>query len=271
MSTRREVQKPKSRNIGLGLRSWVFAVGFLLVAPTFIVIPMSFSASNTFQFPPSNWSLRWYREFFSSAEWLSALSTSLQLGLLVAVVATIIGVAAAFALDRWAFKGGGLIRALVMAPMIVPTVVVAIAVYSLFLRWQLVGTMTGFLLAHTVLALPFVVVSVTASLSGYDRRVEAASSSLGAGPIVTFRRVTLPLIVPGVASGFVFAFITSFDEVVVALFLQTPDLVTLPVKMYEGIATDIDPTVAAASSLIVTVTTLVLITPQLVRLRRRTP
>lgn len=262
--------KPGAGALGPGLMMWVLAVAFLLVVPTLIVIPMSFSASHTFQFPPDDWSIRWYREFFASDEWLSALGASLRLGSVVAVIATVLGVAAAFGLDRWVFKGSGLVRSLIMAPMIVPTVVVAIAIYSLFLRWQLVGTMTGFVLAHTVLALPFVVVSVTASLAGYDRRVEAASSSLGAGPMVTFRRVTLPMILPGVGSGFVFAFITSFDEVVVALFLQTPDLVTLPVKMYEGIATDIDPTVAAASSIIVTVTTIVLIAPQLLRLRRRT-
>ncbi|MFT4009070.1 MAG: ABC transporter permease [Nocardioidaceae bacterium] len=262
-------RRSSTEGLGLGLKLWVAAVTLLLIAPTLIVIPMSFSASHTFQFPPEHWSVKWYQNFFTSEEWLSALGVSIKLGLIVAALATVLGIAAAIGLDRWTFKGIGVIRGLIMAPMIVPGVVVAIAVYSLFLKWQLAGTLTGFVLAHTALALPFVVVSVSASLAGYDRRVEAASSSLGAGPLVTFRRVTLPLILPGVGSGFIFAFITSFDEVVVALFLQTPDIVTLPVRMYTGIATDIDPTVAAASTIIVTVTTIVLVTPQLLRLRRR--
>lgn len=253
--------------LGWGLRIWVAGVVVLLLAPTLVVIPMSLTSGSTFAFPPKGWSLRWYREFFASAEWMTSLSISLQVGLLAAVLATVLGVAAAFGLDRTRFRGRGAVRSLMMAPMIMPGIVVAIAVYAAFLRWQLNGTLIGFVVAHTMLAVPFVITTVTTSLSGYDRTVETAAASLGAGPLTVFRRITLPLLLPGVLSGFVFAFVTSLDEVVVALFLQTPQIRTLPVQMYQSITLQIDPTIAAASSLIVVATTLVLMLPQLVRRR----
>ncbi|GAB3504610.1 ABC transporter permease [Amycolatopsis cihanbeyliensis] len=256
------------QGIGWGLRIWVVLVAALLLAPTLVVIPMSFSASETFEFPPREWSLRWYEEFFSSHAWMSSVLNSLQIGLLTAVLATAVGVAAAIGLDRTGFRGREMLRSAAMAPMIVPGIVVAVAIYGTFLRWQLNGTLLGFVLAHTVLALPFVVTSVATSLAGYDRVVETAAASLGASWWTTFRKVTLPLLAPGVASGFVFAFVVSLDEVMIALFLQTPDIRTLPVQMYNSITLEIDPTIAAASSLIVAITTIALLLPQLVRRRR---
>jgi putative spermidine/putrescine transport system permease protein len=179
-----------------------------------------------------------------------------------------IGVAAALGLDRSRFFGRGSLRALIMAPMIVPGIVVAVAVYAVFLRWQLNSTVLEFVLAHTVLAVPFVVTTVATSLVGYDQTMDVASASLGASNLTTFWRITVPLLAPGVLSGFVFAFVTSFDEVVIALFLQTPDTRTLPVQMYNAITLEIDPTIAAASSLIIVVTTIILLLPQLSRSRR---
>ncbi|TYB42197.1 ABC transporter permease [Actinomadura chibensis] len=257
--------------IGWGLRSVVALTGLVLIAPTAVVIPMSFSAGDTFQFPPEDWSLRWYQAFFSSEKWMRSLLTSVQIGLLVAVAATVLGVAAAFGLNRAGFRGRGAIRSLMMAPLIVPSIVVAVAIYGVFLRWQLNGTAIGFVTAHTVMALPFVVTVMTTSLAGYDRTLDTAAASLGATPVTTFFRITVPLIAPGVLSGFVFAFVMSLDEVVVALFLQTPDIQTLPVQMYNSITLEIDPTIAAASSLMVTATTLVLLVPQFVRRKRSTP
>ncbi|GAA1957148.1 ABC transporter permease [Amycolatopsis minnesotensis] len=257
----------KERTLGPVLRIWVVLVGFVLVAPTLVVIPMSFGAGSTFQFPPGGWSLRWYGEFFGSKQWLASLANSVQVGLLAAALATVLGVAAAFGLDRARFRGRGAVRQLLMAPMILPGIVVAVAVYGVFLRWQLNGTMLGFVLAHTVLGVPFVITSVQTSLAGYDPAMERAAASLGASRLTTLRKVVLPLIAPGVTSGFVFAFATSFDEVVIALFLQTPDLKTLPVKMYESIVLEIDPTIAAASSLIVVCTTILLLVPQILRRR----
>jgi putative spermidine/putrescine transport system permease protein len=255
---------------GWGLRAAVLVVGVILLAPTLVVIPMSFSGGQTFEFPPETWSWRWYGEFFGSEAWMSSLVNSLKVGGLVALLATALGVAAAVGLDRSRFFGLGSLKMLLSAPMIIPGIVVAVALYAVFLRWQLNGTVIGFVLAHTVLALPFVITSVSTSLAGYDRTVDIASASLGASPWTTFRRVTVPILAPGVLSGFVFAFVTSFDEVVVALFLQTPDLRTLPVQMYESITLEIDPTIAAASSLIVVVTSVLLMVPQLSRRSRRT-
>ncbi|WIV53496.1 ABC transporter permease [Amycolatopsis nalaikhensis] len=261
------VRARHERTLGWGLRVWVVLVGFVLVVPTLVVIPMSFGAGSTFQFPPDGWSWRWYGEFFGSKQWLAALANSVQVGLLAAALATVLGVAAAFGLDRARFRGRGVVRQVLMAPMILPGIVVAVAVYGVFLRWQLNGTMLGFVLAHAVLGLPFVVTSVQTSLAGYDPTMERAAASLGATRLTTLRTVVLPLIAPGVTSGFVFAFATSFDEVVIALFLQTPDIKTLPVRMYESIVLEIDPTIAAASSLIVVFTTALLLVPQILRRR----
>ncbi|WP_021593885.1 MULTISPECIES: ABC transporter permease [Actinomadura] len=260
------MRSPRSEHgLGWTLRIWVAGVAVLLLGPTLVVIPMSFSAGETFRFPPEDWSLRWYASFFSSPEWVGSLLTSIQVALLVAVVATVIGVAAAFGFDRTLWRGRGMVRSMAMAPMIVPGIVTAIAIYGVFLQWRLNGTVPGFVLAHTVLAVPFVVTTVGTSLAGYDRTVETASASLGASRMTTFFRVTLPLVLPGVGSGFVFAFVTSLDEVVVALFLQTPDIRTLPVQMYDSVTLEIDPTIGAAASLIVVATTLVLLVPLLVR------
>jgi putative spermidine/putrescine transport system permease protein len=239
-------------------------VAVLLLAPTAVVVPMSFAAGHTFQFPPKHWSVRWYEEFFSSAQWMSALGYSIEIGLAAAALATVLGFAAAMGLDRAKFAGRGLLRSAMMAPIIAPGIVVAVAIYAVFLRWHLNGTVTGFVLAHTVLGLPFVVISVSTSLAGYDHTVATAAASLGATEWTIFRRITLPLLAPGVLSGFVFAFVISLDEVVIALFLQTPEIRTLPVQMYASITSETDPTIAAASSLIVVITTVTLLILQLV-------
>jgi putative spermidine/putrescine transport system permease protein len=232
------------------------------MAPTLIVIPASFSSAASFQFPPRQWSLRWYERFFTSPEWLSALYNSVELGLVVAVIATAAGTAAALGLARIEPGRRRVWNSFISAPMVAPGIVVAVAVYAVFLRWGLTGSFLGFVAAHTMLAIPLVVMTVTASLSNYDESLELASASLGASWITTTRRITIPLLAPGVLSGFVFAFVTSFDEVVMALFLQAPDLKTLPVQMYNAIALDIDPTISAASSIVVVFTTLLLLVPQ---------
>ncbi|MGY2066525.1 ABC transporter permease [Blastococcus sp. SYSU DS0619] len=254
--------------LGWGLRTWVALVMGLLILPTVVVIPMSFTDERTFQFPPENWSLRWYGEFFTSDAWTTAFTTSLRVALVVAVLASVIGIAAAIALNRWSLPGKEFVRQLVLAPLIIPSVVIAVALYYVFLDWQLTGSFQGFVLAHTVIAVPFVIVSVTTSLNGYDRQLSLASASMGANAVTTFLRVTVPLIMPGIASGFVFAFVTSLDEVVIALFLQSPSFETLPVRMYEGVTSDIDPTVAVASTLMVLATLIALLIPEVLRLRR---
>lgn len=246
----------------LALRRTLIGIGVLvgawLLVPTLIVIPISFSGNDSFQFPPSSWSLRHYETFFTDPSWLNSLLISVQLAAIVTVVATVLGTAASFALSRTAFAGRGVVNGLFLAPLIVPGIVIAVAVYVAFLQWGLIGTPLGFIAAHTVLALPFVVVNVTAALAGFDRMLERAAASLGASSLATFRRVTLPLIAPGLLSGAVFAFVTSFDEVVVSMFVQSPQLQTLPVRMFTSVTNEVDPTIAAASTVVIVVTTVLL-------------
>jgi putative spermidine/putrescine transport system permease protein len=248
----------RGRRSGVFLKLFGVLVAFWLIAPILIVIPLSFNGKASFDFPPESWSTQWFETLFSNPEWSAALAHSFQIGLLVVVLATVLGTACAIGLDRGKIPGKGLIRALILAPMIIPVVIVAVGVYAVFLPWKLVGNQLGFVLAHTALAVPFVVVSVSASLNGFDRRLEQAAASLGASPVTTFFRVTLPLIMPGVFAGAVLAFITSFDEVVVALFLSDPQLRTVPVQMFNTLQ-NVDPTIAAASTLVLAATTFVVL------------
>ncbi|MEA2329881.1 MAG: putative spermidine/putrescine transport system permease protein [Thermoleophilaceae bacterium] len=243
----------------LGLRLLGAVVGLWLVAPTLVVIPMGFTAANTFQFPPSDWTLDRYSSLFSDPAWFDALKTSVIVAVLVTALATVLGTAAAFGLSRSRFRMKPAISAVLLVPMVVPTVVVAIAIYAIFLKWRFVGTLHGFVLAHTLLALPFVFVPVTASLQTFDRRLERAAASLGAPPLRAFLQVTLPSIRSGVLTGALFAFITSFDELVVSLFLGTATVRTLPVQMYGSVTREIDPTVAAASTVTLLLTTTLLL------------
>ncbi|HEX2316385.1 MAG TPA: ABC transporter permease [Thermomonospora sp.] len=249
---------------------WAFCglVGVWLVAPVLIVVPLSFTDKPSLVFPPTGWSTRWYENFFGDPRWTDAFVNSIKVGLLVTLTATVLGTLAALGLTRARLRGLPLAQGALLSPMIVPGVVFAIGTYALFLKMQLVGTLLGFVVAHTVLALPFVMIPVTASLSGFDRRLEQAAAVLGAGRLTTFRTVTLPMVAPGVVSGALFAFVTSFDEVVVSLFIQSPYLQTLPVQMYSSVTRDTDPTIAAAATMIVTLTTAIVLAATLLTARR---
>ncbi len=262
------MRKPAARMWNGAL--WLFCalVALWLAAPSLIVIPLSLTDKPSFSFPPTGWSTRWYTNFFQDPSWVGALASSLQVGALVAIVATIAGTAAAAALTRSAFRGQQTVKAILLAPMIAPVIVVAVGLYALFLRANLLGTTLGFVIAHSVLALPFVIIPVTASLNGFDRRLESAAAMCGANRWTTFRQVTLPLVAPGVISGALFAFVTSFDEVVLSLFIQSPYLQTLPVKMYASVTRDTDPTIAAAATLILGLTTVLTLTITLYIARR---
>ncbi|WP_421579646.1 ABC transporter permease [Shinella sp. M31] len=257
---------PSFSRIFLGL--FCLLVAILLLAPTLVVIPMSFNGNKSLAFPPVGFSWQWYENFFSNPDWTTSFSNSLIVALIVAVVATVIGTLAAFGVTRAAARTGGLLRALLITPMVVPGVVLAIGIYAVYLDTHLVGTVTGFVLAHTMLAIPFVLIAVQASLEVFDRRLETAASSLGAGRLTVFRTVTLPLILPGVLSGALFAFITSFDEIIVALFITSPYLKTLPVQIYTSITRDADPTVAAVGTLLFIATSLIIIAGLLLGMRR---
>jgi putative spermidine/putrescine transport system permease protein len=240
----------------LGLTCLLIALW--LVAPTLVVVPMSFADKKSLTFPPSGFSLKWYGNFFSNPQWFDSLVVSLKLAVMVAAVATVIGTMAAIGIERMKNRSGGVIRALLIIPMVVPGVVLAVGIYAVYLDTQLVGTWTGYVLAHTLLAIPFVVIAVGANLAVFDVRLETAAASLGASRLATFFTVTLPLILPGILSGALFAFVTSFDEVIVSLFITSPRLKTLPVQIFSSMTRDSDPTVAAVGSLIFMITTVVI-------------
>lgn len=250
---------------------WVLVAltALYLVLPVFVVIPTSFSDSAFLEFPPKDWSLRWYENFFTDLTWLDSAVASLQIGVQVTLLSLILGTAAALGMVRGRYPGRALISALVMAPVLVPYVIIGLAVYAVFLEAGITETVLGFVLVHTALAVPYVVITVSSALLSFDRRLEQAAMSLGAGPVTTFARVTLPLIAPSLASGAVFAFVTSFDEVVTSVFLSGPDLTTLPVQMWSGVRVQIDPTVAAVSSMLLLVTLSMFAAAGLTRLVRR--
>ena len=183
-----------------------------LIMPIFIVIPMSFSSAMFLKFPPPGFSLQWYKNYLTSRDWIEATWISLRVASSTTLIATVLGTLLSFALVRGRFRGKSLIYSFAVSPMIVPQIIVAIAIYFFYSKIRLIGTLTGMIAAHTILATPFVLVIVTSTLKGFDETLERASLSLGANPLKTFLLVTLPIIKPGIISGAFFAFITSFDE-----------------------------------------------------------
>jgi putative spermidine/putrescine transport system permease protein len=247
----------------------VGAVLLFMAFPIVVIVVLSFSSASYLTFPPPAFGVRWYREYLGSAEWLTATWLSLWVAACVVVLATVLGTLAALGLARLPPVLRNIAGALILSPLIVPVIVVAIGIYYAYSRYGLVGTPVGLVLGHTCLAVPFVVTSVGASLAGFDRRLEQAALSLGATPWGTFRQVTLPLIRPGVLVGALFAFIASFDELIVALFLSGSGAVTLPRRMWDDLRFEIDPTIAAVSTLTIVLTASLLAVAHLLRQRGR--
>jgi putative spermidine/putrescine transport system permease protein len=238
-----------------------------LVFPVFIVAPVSFSSAKYLQFPPPGWSLQWYENYFARPGWVPATLLSIRVALITAVLATLLGTAASLALVRGRFPGRNAINSFMVSPLVVPGIIVAIGVYFFYAQVRLVGNPLGLALAHTALALPFVVTNVSATLHGFDERLEYAAMNLGANRWQTFRRVTLPIIRPGVFAGALFAFIVSFDELIVALFVSGSGAVTLPRKMWDSLRQEIDPTIAAVSTILISLSIVVLLVAELLRQR----
>ncbi|MES2054331.1 MAG: ABC transporter permease [Pseudomonadota bacterium] len=241
-------------------------LGFLLL-PILAVIPMSFNPTTFLVFPETGLSLRWYRALLDSPDWSRAFRNSLAIATVVTLIATPLGTLAAIGIVRMKSRARPLVVALLGAPMVVPVVVAAIAFYFLFAPLGLTNSFAGMVIAHSVLAAPFVVVVVAASLHGFDISLLRAGSSLGAPPLTVMRRVLLPLIAPGVLAGAVFAFMTSFDETVVALFIAGPTQRTLPIQMFEGVREQISPAITAAATLLIIASTLLLGSAELLRRR----
>ena len=238
-----------------------------LVAPILIIIPLSFSSGSFFYYPLPGLSLRWYQDFFTSSFWLPAVWNSLIIGTAATVLATVLGTLAALGIWRAKFPARGLILAVLISPMVVPVIIVAVGVYFAFAPLGLNDGYSGLILAHAALAAPFVVVTVLATLAGFDRTLLRAAASLGSPPLTTFLRVMLPLILPGVLSGAIFAFAASFDEVVVALLMAGPGQRTLPRQMFAGINDNISLTITAAATMLIAISLLLMMT--VARLRRR--
>jgi putative spermidine/putrescine transport system permease protein len=235
-----------------------YAVLAFLVAPIAVIVPLSFSSGSFFHYPLPGFSLRWYEDFFTSPFWLPALKNSLFLGSIAATLATVLGTLAAIGLWRANFALRGLLLAVLISPMVVPVVIVAVGAYFAFAPLRLTDGFAGLILVHTALGAPFVVITVLATLSGFDRDLLRAAAVCGANPITAFTRVMLPTILPGVASGAVFAFATSFDEVVVVLLMGGPEQRTLPRQMFAGINDNISLTITAAATLLVAFSTLLM-------------
>ncbi|KAA5614776.1 ABC transporter permease [Rhodovastum atsumiense] len=223
---------------------------FFLMAPVLAVLPLSFSSGSYLVYPLPGFSLRWYEDFLTSARWMTALRNSMIVGVSATALAMLLGTLAALGLAQWRSRFKPLVLALVLSPMVVPVVITAVGLYFFFAPFGLTNSYAGLILAHTALAVPFVVVTVSATLQGFDQTLARAAASLGASPLVTFRRVILPLILPGLASGALFAFATSFDEVVVVLFMAGPEQRTLPREMFSGIRENISPTITAAAAIL---------------------
>lgn len=255
-----------------GRRLWLYTIAALvlafLVVPTLIVIPMSFSASQYLEFPPREWSLRWYRNYFDSRAWMQATGTSFKAAFLTMLVATPLGTLAAYGLHASRFRAARLAWVLLVTPMIVPVILVAIAVFYASVKLGLVNSLAGLVLAHSMLAIPLVMMVVASSLKGYDMNQERVARSLGASRPRAFWLVTLPQIRFSVLTGALLAFLTSFDEVIVALFVSGGANSTLTRNMFVALRDQIDPTIAAISTLMIVVTTLLLGAAQLAGRKR---
>ncbi|MDB4223829.1 ABC transporter permease [Granulosicoccus sp.] len=249
-----------------GSRLWLYIVAtiimLLLVIPSFIVIPMSLSDSQYLEFPPETWSWRWYLEYFESSKWMRATATSFKIGILTMLFATPIGTMAAYALYVSGHRFARAIFAFLITPMIVPVILIAIGAFYAYGRVGLNNTITGLVLAHTVLAAPLIMIVITSALRNYDLNQERVARSLGASPIYAFFVITLPQIKFSILTAALLAFLTSFDEVIVSIFVSGGKNATLTKHMFSALRDYIDPTIAAISTIMILISTILLLATQ---------
>ncbi len=245
-----------------------------LITPILVVMPLSFNAENFFtftpemlRFDPAGYSLKHYRDFFTNQDWQNAVRNSIQIAPAATLLSVSFGTLAAIGLSQPHVPFRRAIMAILISPMIVPLIISAAGMYFFYSRIGLQGTYIGVVLAHAALGIPFVIITVTATLVGFDRSLTRAAANMGASPIRTFFKVQMPLILPGVISGGLFAFITSFDEVVVVLFVGSAGQKTLPWQMFTGLREQISPTILAVATLLVGISVLLLATLELLRRR----
>ncbi len=256
------------------LRVVAWLVLAFLILPILVIVPLSFNAEPFFTFTqgmlafdPDAYSLRWYEEVLTDERWLLSIRNSFVIGIAAAILATLLGTVAAVGLSSPWMPFKRLITALLLSPMIVPLIIIAAGMFFFYTNFGLVGTYAGLIIAHAALGVPFVIITVTATLQGFDRTLFAAGLSLGASPVRVFWDVVIPLIRPGVISGGLFAFVTSFDEVVLVLFLAGPEQRTIPRQMFSGLREQINPSILAVATLLVVLSIALLVTLELLRRR----
>ncbi|MBD1134165.1 ABC transporter permease [Candidatus Pelagibacter sp.] len=251
-------------------------VFFFLIAPLFVILPLSFNAEQYIHFSakmlaldPEGFSLRWYEDMIYGTKnpWGLATKNSLFIAFFATIGSTILGTVAALGLSSRHMPYKAAFMALLISPMIVPLIISGTAIFFFMAKVGLAATHTGIILSHIILGTPFVVITVTATLSGFDHSVTRAAASLGSNPVNTFMKITLPLIMPGVISGALFAFVTSFDEVVVVLFLAGLENTTIPIQMWVGLREQLSPTIMAVATCLIVMSTLILVTAELLRRR----
>ena len=251
-------------------------VFFFLIAPLFVILPLSFNAEQYIHFSekmlaldPDGFSLRWYKDMIWGTKnpWGLATKNSLIIAFFATIGSTILGTVAALGLSSRHMPYKAAFMALLISPMIVPLIISGTAIFFFMAKVGLAATHTGIILSHIILGTPFVVITVTATLSGFDHSVTRAAASLGSNPVNTFMKVTLPLITPGVISGALFAFVTSFDEVIVVLFLAGLENTTIPIQMWVGLREQLSPTILAVATCLIIMSTLILVSAELLRRR----
>lgn len=270
MATRADLAVAPRRALGLGRLAGAAGVAlilFFLILPTLIIVPMSLGTASYIEFPPRGLTWRWYLEYIRDPDWMAATWFSLKIAAATTVAATAIGTAAALALVRGRLPGGQALYALTLSPLVVPHIVIAVALYLVFAPIGLTGNFLGFLAAHTMLSVPYVVITVTAALRGFDPTLELAALNCGATRARAFFTVVLPSIMPGVAAGAVFAFLASFDEATVAFFISGIEGKTITRKFFEDIDYNLTPVIAAVSTVMVAISLLLMGAVELLRRR----
>lgn len=246
---------------------FAWAVLFFLVAPLAVIFPLSFSSGEILTLPVPGYSLQWYEDFFLSERWLDATKNSFVVGLATMVFATVLGTTAAYGINLSSFRGKTVVLATLSLPMVVPLIVTAASMYLAFSVVGLANSLWGLIVAHTIVATPYVVITVLASLKTFDPNLMRGALSLGAPPVTAFREVVLPLIMPGVAAGAIFAFATSFDELVIAIFITSPGEFTLPRQMFAGLREFLSPTITAAAVIMIVLSFILLFISEAIRRR----
>ncbi|MBY6090470.1 ABC transporter permease [Maritimibacter alkaliphilus] len=248
-----------TRRINLGnLALSVFSILILLIliAPILIIFMVSFTPTEMLHFPPPGFSLRWYEAYFSDPKWMTATRVSFVVAALTAVFSLVIGFAISVALVRYRFFGKAGLRMLVMSPMILPKIIIAVGLYFLYVKLRILGTTGALVMAHSIIAIPYVVMIITASLYSFDRRLEWAARSLGASPLRAVWLITIPNLKPAILGGGLFAFVASFDDIILSLFLTKLTEPTLPRQIWVNVQQTIDPTIAAVSTFMTVVSVL---------------